>query len=66
MKIAVFGTGMVGQALAGKLAELGHEVTVGSARGTEKYVALWLRLWGALGTRSLNIAVAQAPASSSS
>jgi 8-hydroxy-5-deazaflavin:NADPH oxidoreductase len=30
MKIAVFGTGMVGQALAGKLAELGHEVTVGT------------------------------------
>ena len=26
MKIAVFGTGMVGQALAGKLSELGHEV----------------------------------------
>ena len=30
MKIAVFGTGMVGQALAGKLSELGHEVTVGT------------------------------------
>ena len=30
MKIAVFGTGMVGQALAGRLAELGHEVTVGT------------------------------------
>ena len=30
MKIAVFGTGPVGQALAGKLAELGHEVTVGT------------------------------------
>lgn len=29
MKIAVFGTGMVGQALAGKLSELGHDVTVG-------------------------------------
>ncbi|NYF60031.1 NADPH-dependent F420 reductase [Micromonospora purpureochromogenes] len=28
MKIAVLGTGMVGQALAGRLAELGHEVTV--------------------------------------
>ncbi|MEU1839510.1 NADPH-dependent F420 reductase [Micromonospora chersina] len=30
MKIAVLGTGMVGQALAGRLAELGHEVTVGT------------------------------------
>jgi 8-hydroxy-5-deazaflavin:NADPH oxidoreductase len=30
MKIAVIGTGMVGQALAGRLAELGHEVTVGT------------------------------------
>ena len=30
MKSAVFETGMVGQALAGKLSELGHEVTVGT------------------------------------
>jgi 8-hydroxy-5-deazaflavin:NADPH oxidoreductase len=30
MRIAVLGTGMVGQALAGKLAALGHEVTVGT------------------------------------
>ena len=30
MRIAVFGTGPVGQALAGKLAEVGHEVTVGT------------------------------------
>lgn len=30
MKIAVLGTGMVGQALAGRLAELGHAVTVGT------------------------------------
>ncbi|MEH1056710.1 NAD(P)-binding domain-containing protein [Micromonospora sp. CPCC 206171] len=30
MKIAVLGTGMVGQALAGRLAQLGHEVTVGT------------------------------------
>lgn len=30
MKIAVLGTGVVGQALAGRLAELGHEVTVGT------------------------------------
>ena len=30
MKVAVLGTGMVGRALAGRLAELGHEVTVGT------------------------------------
>jgi ketopantoate reductase len=30
MRFAVFGTGMVGQVLAGKLSELGHEVTVGT------------------------------------
>jgi 8-hydroxy-5-deazaflavin:NADPH oxidoreductase len=30
MRIAVMGTGPVGQALAGKLAELSHEVTVGT------------------------------------
>ncbi len=30
MKIAVFGTGMVGQALADKLDELGHEVMIGT------------------------------------
>ncbi|MFZ1769014.1 MAG: NAD(P)-binding domain-containing protein, partial [Caldilinea sp.] len=30
MKIAIFGTGMVGQALSGKLAELGHDVMVGT------------------------------------
>jgi predicted dinucleotide-binding enzyme len=30
MNIAVLGTGMVGQALAGRLAELGHAVTVGT------------------------------------
>jgi predicted dinucleotide-binding enzyme len=30
MKIAVLGTGTVGRALAGRLAELGHEVTIGT------------------------------------
>jgi predicted dinucleotide-binding enzyme len=30
MRITVFGTGPVGQALAGKLADIGHEVTVGT------------------------------------
>ena len=34
-----------------------------AARGTEMYLALWLRLWGATGTGHLNIHVAQASAS---
>jgi predicted dinucleotide-binding enzyme len=38
MKIAVLGTGMVGQSLAGRLAELGHDVTVGT-RDTDATMA---------------------------
>ena len=30
-----------------------------TARGTETYLALWVRIWGALGTGALNIAVVQ-------
>ena len=30
MKYAVLGTGMVGRAIAGRLAELGHDVVVGT------------------------------------
>ena len=39
---------------------------ISSARGTEMCLPLWLRLWGALATGYFNIAIAQAPASSSS
>ena len=40
MRIAVLGTGVVGQTLGGKLVELGHEVMMGSrAPGNEKAVA---------------------------
>jgi 8-hydroxy-5-deazaflavin:NADPH oxidoreductase len=39
MRIGVLGTGMVGQTLAGKLVELGHEVKMGSREaGNEKAV----------------------------
>lgn len=31
-----------------------------TARGTESYLLLWLRLWGALGTPDFNIAIAKA------
>jgi hypothetical protein len=33
---------------------------ISSARGTEMYLALWLRLWGAVGTGYFNIAVVRA------
>ncbi|WP_413249091.1 NADPH-dependent F420 reductase [Sinomonas flava] len=35
MKIAVLGTGMVGRALAGRLSELGHTVTIGTRNPDE-------------------------------
>lgn len=31
-----------------------------TARGTEMYLALWLRMWGALGTAAFNIAIVRA------
>ena len=50
MKIAVLGTGMVGQALAGRLDELGHQVSLGTrdpeatrARTGEGEPGAWLR-----------------------
>jgi hypothetical protein len=30
---------------------------IGAARGTEMYLPLWLRLWGATGTANLNVKV---------
>jgi 8-hydroxy-5-deazaflavin:NADPH oxidoreductase len=40
MRIGVLGTGVVGQSIAGRLVELGHEVTMGSRQaGNEKAVA---------------------------
>jgi predicted dinucleotide-binding enzyme len=40
MRVAVLGTGMVGQTVATKLAQVGHEVTMGSREaGNEKAVA---------------------------
>lgn len=35
MKVAILGTGMVGQALAAKLAELGHDVVIGTRNVSE-------------------------------
>jgi predicted dinucleotide-binding enzyme len=47
---------------AARIRDLGG---ISSARGTEMYVALWLRLWGTVGSGDFNIAVVQAPARSS-
>jgi len=44
---------------AGRIRDLGG---ISSARGTEMYMALWLRLWGTVGTGYFNIAVVHAPA----
>lgn len=47
MRVGVLGTGVVGQTLASRLVELGHEVTMGSrAKGNERAVE-WVREAGA-------------------
>jgi 8-hydroxy-5-deazaflavin:NADPH oxidoreductase len=42
MRIAVLGTGTVGRTIAGKLLELGHEVTMGSRSADGEALAEWL------------------------
>lgn len=42
MKIAVFGTGDVGQAIATKLVSLGHEVMLGSRTATNEKAKAWV------------------------
>jgi predicted dinucleotide-binding enzyme len=34
---------------------------IGTARGVESYLPLWLRMWGALGTADFNVHVVRAP-----
>ena len=41
MRIAVLGTGMVGKAIAGKLVELGHDVTMGSRSADNEEATAW-------------------------
>ncbi len=41
MRIGVLGTGMVGQTIATKLVELGHDVTMGSRSATNEKVVAW-------------------------
>jgi 8-hydroxy-5-deazaflavin:NADPH oxidoreductase len=47
MKIAVLGTGPVGQSVATRLDELGHEVTVGTRDSPHRTVRLRLHFSGA-------------------
>jgi predicted dinucleotide-binding enzyme len=46
MKIAVFGTGMVGNAIATKLAQLGHDVKMGSRTADNAKAAAWVQANG--------------------
>jgi predicted dinucleotide-binding enzyme len=43
MKIAVLGTGMVGNAIATKLVELGHQIMMGSRSAQSEAGQQWLR-----------------------
>lgn len=47
MKIAVMGTGMVGQVIASRLVSLGHEVTMGSRTTDNQAAAAWAAAAGA-------------------
>ena len=43
MKLGVFGTGMVGKAIATKLAALGHDVMMGSRTADNETAAAWVK-----------------------
>jgi len=47
MKIGVFGTGMVGETIATKLASLGHDVMLGARAATNEKAAAWVAKAGA-------------------
>ncbi len=47
MKIGILGTGMVGEALGTKLAQLGHQVKMGSRSATNESAARWAKTAGA-------------------
>ena len=46
MKFGVFGSGMVGSSIAGKLVSLGHEVKMGSRSATNEKAAAWVKAAG--------------------
>ena len=43
MKIAVLGTGMVGNAIATKLVQLGHQVMMGSRTDNNEKASAWVK-----------------------
>ena len=45
MKNGVLGTGMVGQTIGKKLAELGHDVRMGARQAGNDTAAAWARCW---------------------
>lgn len=47
MKVAVLGTGVVGETIGSKLVELGHEVRMGSRTATNEKAAAWVKKAGA-------------------
>ena len=47
MKIAVLGTGSVGETIGGKLVSLGHEVKMGSRNATHEKGLAWVKATGA-------------------
>jgi predicted dinucleotide-binding enzyme len=47
MKIGIFGTGMVGAAIANKLVSLGHEVKMGSRTANNEKAVAWAKAAGA-------------------
>jgi 8-hydroxy-5-deazaflavin:NADPH oxidoreductase len=47
MKIAILGTGMVGETIAGRLVGLGHEVKMGSRTATNEKAVAWAKKAGA-------------------
>jgi hypothetical protein len=47
MKIAVLGTGMVGETIANKLVQLGHEVRMGSRTANNEKALAWVKKAGA-------------------
>ncbi|HYV49446.1 MAG TPA: NAD(P)-binding domain-containing protein [Myxococcaceae bacterium] len=46
MKIAVLGTGMVGETIASKLVQLGHDVMMGSRTANNEKAAAWVKKAG--------------------
>jgi predicted dinucleotide-binding enzyme len=59
MRVAVLGTGPVGRSIAGRLVELGHEVTLGSRSEQNEAAVAWA---GAAGDRASHGTFAQAAA----